>query len=146
MKDRRNFLKTACKPFVLAAFGIPLIEACTTEEEATESPATISGNTTTPPQDKTLQIDITTGNFTSLQDVGGWLNYTGENILLVRISETEIRVFDNKCPHQGNRDNWSYDGNNFTCGYHNNSFSDSCSGSLNCYEANLDGNILTISF
>ena len=33
MKNRRNFLKTACKPFVLVTLGIPLIEACSTDEE-----------------------------------------------------------------------------------------------------------------
>jgi phenylpropionate dioxygenase-like ring-hydroxylating dioxygenase large terminal subunit len=78
--------------------------------------------------------------------VGGWINNTSNNILLVRISNSEIRVFDNKCPHQGNRNKWSYDGNNFECGYHGNSFSDNCSGALTCYDSSLEGNILTITF
>ena len=33
MKNRRDFLKSACKPVVLATLGIPLIEACSTDEE-----------------------------------------------------------------------------------------------------------------
>ena len=32
-KDRREFLKTACMPVVLAAFGISVLEACSTEED-----------------------------------------------------------------------------------------------------------------
>ena len=144
MKDRRSFLKTACKPIVLAAFGIPLLEACSTEDETSTNNTTSTNPQTTPVEP--LVIDLTDNNFKNLQVVGGWLNYTGKNILLVRISESEVRVFDNKCPHQGNRDNWSYDGNTFECGYHNNTFSDECAGSLTCYNANLDGNILTIEF
>jgi len=35
MKNRRYFLKTACKPIVLATLGIPIIEACSTEEDST---------------------------------------------------------------------------------------------------------------
>lgn len=144
MNNRRNFLKTACKPIVLAAFGIPLMEACSTDDTTEE--LNIGGSPSASTPSEPLEIDISSGNFTSLKDVGGWLNYTAQNILLVRISESEIRVFDNKCPHQGNRDNWSYDGDEFTCGYHNNSYSDSCSGSLTCYDTNLEGNILTVSF
>ena len=37
MNDRRNFLKTACKPIVLAALGIPVLEACSTEDEDRKS-------------------------------------------------------------------------------------------------------------
>ena len=37
MENRRTFLKTACKPIVLAALGIPLIEACSTEEDLSET-------------------------------------------------------------------------------------------------------------
>ena len=33
MKNRRDFLKTACKPIVLATLGIPIIEACSNEEK-----------------------------------------------------------------------------------------------------------------
>ena len=36
MKNRRDFLKTACKPIVLATLGIPIIEACSSDEEQPE--------------------------------------------------------------------------------------------------------------
>jgi len=143
MDNRRSFIKTACKPIVLAAFGIPLIDACSTDDTSTDI---IVPNISEVKPREPLIIDISNNTFVSLQDLGGWLNYTKESILLVRISEEEIRVFDNRCPHQGNRDRWSYDGSNFECGYHNNTYSDNCTGSLNCYGASLNGDSLTIDF
>ena len=144
MNDRRSFLKTACKPIVLAAFGIPLLESCSTEDETFSDGANQDNNTIIPREP--VIIDISKNTFSTLQDVGGWLNYLEENILLVRISEEEIRVFNNSCPHQGNRDKWSYSGGVFECGYHNNTYSDNCTGSLTCYDTSLDDNILTINF
>ena len=129
MNDRRNFLKTACKPIVLAALGIPVLEACSTEDDASADNNNSNTSSTVTPSEP-LIIDISDNDFESIQAVGGWLNYTSKNILLIRISESEVRVFDNRCPHQGNRDKWSYDGSTFECGYHNNTFSDSCTGSL----------------
>lgn len=147
MENRRNFLKTACKPLVLATLGIPILEACS-PEETNEGPGSTgpSGSSSSSSPTEPLVLDIGSSLFADLQAVGGWQNYTASNILLVRISDSEIRAFDNSCPHQGNRDRWSYDGNNFTCGYHNNSFSNSCSGSLTCYTTKLEDTILTITF
>ncbi|MDG1653581.1 MAG: Rieske 2Fe-2S domain-containing protein [Flavobacteriaceae bacterium] len=145
MNDRRNFLKTACKPIVLAALGIPVLEACSTEDDPSADVNNSNTSSTVTPSEP-LIIDISDNDFESIQAVGGWLNYTSKNILLIRISESEVRVFDNRCPHQGNRDKWSYDGSTFECGYHNNTFSDSCSGSLVCYDSSLEGNTLTINF
>mgnify|MGYP005985847065 CR=1 FL=1 len=144
MKNRRDFLKTACKPVVLATLGIPLLEACSSEELSTAVSTVDSNNSAT--ERAPLTINISSGDFTVLQEVGGWINYTGENLLLVRISEEVIRVFDNKCPHQGRRDLWVYDGSEFTCQNHNNSFTNTCSGGLQCYTASLSENILSITF
>ena len=85
-------------------------------------------------------------NYADLILVGGWMNYREQNLLLVRISDNEIRAFDNSCPHQGNRDRWEYDGSSFTCGHHSNSYSNSCTGSLICFDTNIENGILTISF
>ena len=144
MKNRRDFLKTACKPVVLATLGIPLLEACSSEELSTTDSSVNSNSSAT--ERTPLTINISSGDFTDLQEVGGWLNYSGENLLLVRIDQETIRAFDNSCPHQGNRDRWTYNGSQFTCGYHNNSYSDSCSGSLKCYTTSLSENTLTITF
>ncbi|MDB2327620.1 Rieske 2Fe-2S domain-containing protein [Flavobacteriaceae bacterium] len=146
MKDRRSFLKTACKPIVLATLGIPILEACSSENDESYDYGSSGSTTSTLPSTDPLVIDISSESFKELQVVGGWINNTSNNILLVRISNSEIRVFDNKCPHQGNRNKWSYDGNNFECGYHGNSFSDNCSGALTCYNSSLEVNILTITF
>lgn len=146
MKNRRNFLKTACKPIVLATLGIPIIEACSSDEEQPEmNTNTLDNNNTTQSNSPSeLEINLDDDRFKDLKQIGGWVNFTSENILLVRISDDEIRVFDNACPHQGARNRWSFDGSNFTCSNHGNSYAASCSGSLKCYEATLDGNILTI--
>jgi nitrite reductase/ring-hydroxylating ferredoxin subunit len=137
--DRRSFLKTACAPVVLSVLGIPLAAACSNEEDEN-----LGLPTTTPSGSDPIKIDISGSAFSNLKEVGGWLNYTAQNLLLVRVSETVIRAFNNACPHQGNRDGWSFDGSDFTCSYHNNSYSNSCEGGLQCYTTKLEGNILTI--
>ena len=144
MKNRRDFLKTACKPVVLATLGIPIIEACSSEDD---TPSRISLSETQSNVNSSrgeLEINLDDDRFKDLKQIGGWLNFTSENILLVRISDDEIRVFDNACPHQGARNRWSFDGSNFICSNHNNSYSATCSGSLKCYETTIDENILTV--
>ena len=145
MKNRRDFLKTACKPIVLATLGIPIVEACSSDEEQPKMNSnSLDNNTTQSNSSSELEINLDDDRFKDLKQIGGWVNFTSENILLVRISDDEIRVFDNACPHQGARNRWSFDGSNFACSNHGNSYAASCSGSLKCYEATLDGNILTI--
>ena len=144
MKNRREFLKTACKPVVLATLGIPIIEACSSEDDSQEIiriNENQSGQITSRGE---LEINLDDDRFKDLKQIGGWLNFTSENILLVRISDDEIRVFDNACPHQGARNRWSFDGSNFTCSNHGRSFSASCTGSLRCYDTSIDENILTV--
>ena len=92
MKNRRDFLKTACKPIVLATLGIPIIEACSNEEEQPEiNSSSVNNNQTTQNNSSSeLEINLDDNRFSSLKQVGGWLNFTSENILLVRISDNEI--------------------------------------------------------
>ena len=146
MNNRRNFLKTACKPIVLATLGIPIIEACSKEDDSSSIDSPVNNQSGQNSSRNQLEINLHDDRFKDLKQIGGWLNFTSENILLVRISESEIRVFYNACPHQGARNLWSFDGSNFTCSNHNNSYSASCSGSLRCYEATLEENILTVEF
>ena len=101
---RRQFLRHACAPVLMAALGIPVLEACSSEED--ESPYGTSAN---PEPKGPVSIDLSSSTFSSLNSVGGWMNYLSENLLLIRISNTEIRAFDNACPHQGNRDGWSFE-------------------------------------
>ena len=83
--------------------------------------------------------------FTSLNNVGGWINYSTENMLLLRITSTEIRAFSNVCPHQGSQNSWSYNNSKFRCASHGRSFEDSCSGGLTCYTVTLQGSTLTVT-
>ena len=43
-------------------------------------------------------------------------------MLVLKISNTEFRAFDNCCPHNGAKDDWSYTNEQFKCGTHGNSF------------------------
>tara|TARA_B100000575_G_scaffold35552_1_gene24005 strand:- start:15 stop:458 length:444 start_codon:yes stop_codon:yes gene_type:complete len=144
METRRDFLKTACKPIVLATLGIPILEACSSEDDTQEIIKISENQPVQIPSRSELEINLDDDRFKDLKQIGGWLNFTSENILLVRISDNEIRVFDNACPHQGARNRWSFDGSNFTCSNHGRSFSASCTGSLRCYDTSIAENILTV--
>lgn len=148
--NRRAFLKTACAPIVFAAFGIPLLEACSSDGtddnygmEPTPEPS--GQNPNTDGQDRVITIDLTQDMFTVLNDIGGWVNYTAENLLLLRIDAETIRAFDNACPHQGNRDGWSFADGLFTCSYHGNAYNQNCDGGLMCHSTAISGNTLTVT-
>ena len=147
---RRDFLKTACAPVVFSMFGISMLEACSSGDEDDYQGNSVTGgenNSMTEEEDKVI-IDLSNSNFSDLSEVGGWMNFTGERMLLLRISDDQIRAFSNVCPHAGANDQWSHSGSQFTCGNHNRSFNDDCSGSglkLTCYSTMIDGNTLTVS-
>jgi len=148
--NRRDFLKTACAPIVFAAFGIPLLEACSSDGgddgmEPVDPPAQNPNNNANTGEDNVITIDLTQDMFTVLNDVGGWVNYTAQNLLLLRIDSETIRAFDNACPHQGNRDGWSFAEGVFTCSYHGNSYNQNCDGGLSCYTTAIEGNTLTVT-
>ena len=141
---RRDFLKTACAPVALSMFGISVLEACSSGDDTSTLPA----NDTSSSNDKTsttATIDLSSSSFSSLSDIGGWKNYLEKDLLLLRISETEIRAFSNVCPHQGTQNKWSHGNGKFTCSQHGKSFDDGCSGSLICYTAKIEGETLTVT-
>ena len=110
------------------------------DEDEDENQNSNSNNATS-----TIVIDLTATEFKDLENIGGWMNYTAKNLLLVRVSETSIRLFNNACPHEGVRNRCSFDGSKFLCSEHNRSYSNTCNGSLICYNSILEGNTLTIS-
>ncbi len=141
MKNKRRlFLKNACAPVLFSIMGIPLIGECSKNEDSSDNLIDLGA----PPSNKTLEINIGDSKFNSLGSVGGWMNYTEENLLLIRISENDFRAFDNACPHQGARNSWSYEDNTFTCSQHGNSFGNECGGGLKCYDTSFKDNILTV--
>ena len=98
--------------------------------------------------DTSISIDLSNSSFSDIEALGGWMNYTAQDMLLLRISDTEIRAFSNVCPHAGANNQWSHNNSKFTCGNHNRSFNDDCSGSglkLTCYTTEIDGNSLTVT-
>jgi cytochrome b6-f complex iron-sulfur subunit len=149
-KKRRDFLKTACAPVVFSMFGISLFEACSSGDDDDYQGNSVSGggDNSVTEEEENIVIDLGNSNFSDLSEVGGWMNYTAEGMLLLRISDNEIRAFSNVCPHAGANNQWSHSGSKFTCSNHNRSFNDDCSGSgqkLTCYSTMIDGNTLTVS-
>ena len=44
-------------------------------------------------------------------------------MLVLKISNSEFRAFDNCCPHSGSKDAWSFSNEQFKCNAHGNNFS-----------------------
>ena len=146
INKRRKFLKTACAPVAFSMFGISLIEACSKEDDTPRANnLNNQNNSSGSTSDNSVTINLENSMFTSLNNVGGWINYSTENMLLLRITSTEIRAFSNVCPHQGSQNSWSYNNSKFRCASHGRSFEDSCSGGLTCYTATLQGSTLTVT-
>ena len=93
-KNRRDFLKNACAPILFGALGIPLINSCSKESSS------VTTLPSTPSEPFSIELNMNEGELSVLKEVGGWLNYSEKNLLLVRVSDNLIRAFDNACPHQ----------------------------------------------
>ncbi len=168
MNKRRKFLKTAGAPVVFSMFGVSIIQACSKDDNAdtssvnsnnssnngpssnnsltNNSSTNNSSNTNTGQSNSSgLKIDLNNSQFSNLTEEGGWMNYTEQGLLLLRVSANEIRAFSNTCPHQGAKNSWSYNNSRFRCARHGRSFGDTCSGGLMCYTTSIEGNILSIS-
>jgi nitrite reductase/ring-hydroxylating ferredoxin subunit len=161
MKNRRDFLKTTCPTVAFAIFGVTLLQACSASEDPMYEIST--GNNNTPVNNNTagltvngnnFSIDLANSNFSKLAPVGGWLNLTSAGLLLLRVNENTIRAFDNCCPHQGTKTQWSYNSNVFNCANHGNNFgidsntkncdSGATSGDLKSFSASISGETLTV--
>ena len=140
---RRNFLKTACAPVALSMFGISVLEACSSGDES--APSADVNSSTDSETSSTVTVDLSSSDFSVLSDIGGWKNYINKNLLLLRISETEIRAFSNVCRHQGTQNKWSHGDGKFTCSRHGKSFDDTCSGSLVCFTSAIEGETLKVT-
>ena len=164
MNDKRwKFLTQACPNIVFALFGLSYLEACSSAKDDDQniqvdsnnnnSSGESSGITT---QGNNVNIDLSNGNFTSLESIGGNINVISVGLLLLRTGENQVLAFDNCCPHQGSRQSWSFSENKWTCSSHGNSYgidgedvvscdSNSRSGGLKSYPTSIDGNLLTIN-
>jgi len=106
---------------------------------------------------KLLYVDITNDNYSSLSEVGNFVNDTDNYVLLLRKTEGDFKAFSNCCPHLGTSNRWSYSNGSFRCANHGNSYgtgsgfvancsSNSTSGNLKQYQTTLNQDILIIDF
>ena len=106
---------------------------------------------------KLLYVDITNDNYSSLSEVGNFINDTDNYVLLLRKTEQDIKAFSNCCPHLGTSNRWSYSNGKFRCANHGNSYgtgsgfmancsSNSTSGNLKQYDVSINQDILTVDF
>ena len=152
---RREFLTNVCPTVALAFVGVTMLEACSSGGEDTIDPGngggnnnpngyTVSGNT--------VVIDLNHSAFSTLNS-NGWMNFTAQKMLLLKIDSSTYRAFTNSCPHQGVRTNWTYNSSQdkFKCGQHNNSYPTDCTtsgtagGALKCFTTSYSGGKLTVT-
>jgi len=106
---------------------------------------------------KLLYVDITNNNYSSLSEVGSFVNDTDNYLLLLRKTEEDFKAFSNCCPHLGTSNRWSYSNGKFRCANHGNSYgtgtgivancsSNSTSGNLKQFDVSINHDILTVDF
>ena len=155
---RRNFLKHTCPTVTFAFFGLSFIEACSKPDDEVLSYGTGSINSSTDSSGSdvqtnngieksgnTLTLDLTNSTFNGIVNAGDFINITSEELLLLKISNTEFRSFDNCCPHSGSKNAWSYSNEEFVCATHGNSFGINGNNIVNCGEAATSGDLKTYS-
>ena len=159
MKNRRReFLKNVCPTVALAFFGVTMLEACSSGGD--ESPANSGGNNNNGGNNtsgysvsgSTVSITLSNSNFVKLQN-DGWMNFTAQNMLLLKIDASTYRAFTNACPHQGTRTMWSYNTSDdtFKCGNHQGVYPTDCTtngsngGPLKCYTTSLKDGVLSVT-
>jgi len=172
---RRLFLSQACLPVLISVLGIPMMNGCVMDSDDDDFINNLDDDDEVDDYDDDddddddddendedddddnnnqnggdsstgdLVIDLSNTTFNDLKNVGGWMNYTAKKLLLIRVSETNIRAFNNACPHEGVRNRWTFDGTKFQCHEHNRTYNNNCSGSLLCYDTVIEGNTLTVS-
>ena len=160
-KKRRNFLINTCPTVALVFMGVTMLEACSSGGEDSYAGGNSSdgngGNESNSGSGYTTSgsdviIDLSHSAFSKLQN-DGWMNFTAQNMLLLKIDASTYRAFTNACPHQGARNQWSYNtsADKFVCGQHNNSYPADCTtngsvgGVLKCYTTSLKDGVLSVT-
>ncbi|MAV05226.1 MAG: hypothetical protein CMC31_06200 [Flavobacteriaceae bacterium] len=152
---RREFLTNVCPTVALAFVGVTMLEACSSGGEDTIDPGNGGGNNNTngyTVSGNTVVIDLNHSAFSTLNS-NGWMNFTAQKMLLLKIDSSTYRAFTNSCPHQGVRTKWTYNSSQdkFKCGEHNNSYPTDCTtsgtagGALKCFTTSYSGGKLTVT-
>jgi Rieske Fe-S protein len=66
-------------------------------------------------------------------------------MLVLKISNSEFRAFDNCCPHSGSKNAWSYANEEFKCNTHGNTYGIDGNNTVNCGSASTSGDLKTYS-
>jgi cytochrome b6-f complex iron-sulfur subunit len=146
--SRREFLFGTLKSagtIAIGSYTLALVNACTNPTSSNDEK-----------ESDGLKIDISQAENAALQTVGGVIALASNEIdskglFVIRSSDAEVRTFSRECTHQGCTVN-PFFGNNATCGCHGSQFNKSgevtkgpASKPLKEYNANLDGDIITIT-
>ena len=122
---RREFLMNVCPSVAMAFMGVTLLESCSSggEDEVDNGGGGNSNNQGYTVNGNTVVIDLNHSTFATLNS-NGWMNFTAQKMLLLKIDSSTYRAFTNSCPHQGVRTKWSYNSSldKFKCSEHNNSY------------------------
>jgi Rieske Fe-S protein len=156
--ERRKFLQNTCPTVTFAFFGLSFIQACSkSDDEDSAYGSNSNGNSNDPygndsqssngitESGNTLTLDLTNSTFSGLSSPGDFINLTSVGVLLLKISNTNFRAFDNCCPHSGSKNAWSYANEEFKCGTHGNTFGIDGNNIVNCGSASTSGDLKTYS-
>jgi nitrite reductase/ring-hydroxylating ferredoxin subunit len=154
---RREFLTNVCPTVALAFMGVSMLEACSSGgDDSIDNGNDGSGGDNNTDKGYVISgsdviIDLNHGNFSALS-TNGWMNFTAQKMLLLKIDSSNYRAFTNSCPHNGVRNSWSYSSSEdkFKCSAHNNSYPSDCSagtvgGALKCYDTSYASDKLTVT-
>lgn len=156
---RREFLKNVCPTVALAFFGVTMLEACSSggEDDSINTGGNNNGGNSNNSSGYTVSgnkvaITLSNSNFSTLNS-NGWMNFSAQGMLLLKIDASTYRAFTNSCPHQGNTSQWSYNTSQdrFVCGAHNNTYPTDCEtsgtagGALKCFTTSLQNGVLTVT-
>jgi nitrite reductase/ring-hydroxylating ferredoxin subunit len=155
---RREFLSNVCPSVALAFMGVTMLEACSSGgDDAIDNGNDGSGGDGNTDRGYVISgsdiiIDLNHGNFSALS-TNGWMNFTAQKMLLLKIDASNYRAFTNSCPHQGQRNSWSYNSSEdkFKCSAHSHSYPSDCNtdgsvgGKLKCFETSYASDKLTVT-
>ena len=167
--NRRDFLMNVCPTVAMAFLGITVLDSCSSGDDDSDygygngsnnnNNCNGGGNNNTGQgytvSGTTVTIDLNHAMFSTLHS-NNWINFTAQNMLILKINSTSYRAFSNTCPHAGSKNSWSYSNNKFSCSAHGGVFDADCNtsniaqngsknGSLKCYTATVNDNSLVIN-
>ena len=156
---RRDFLMNVCPTVAMAFLGITVLESCSSGDDdidiggggGNNGGGNNNSNTGYTKNGNTITINLSHSNFNTLQS-NGWMNFTAQNMLILKIDNDTYRAFTNSCPHQGTRTAWTYNSssNRFICNNHGNQYASDCTtagtgGVLKCYTTSKSGSNLVVT-